>query len=244
MIQMRLIYPGIKEDSIYLGTTACKGTIEHDVLTFQQIVQDCSSTETKTNSSFNFRNKLVYAESDPKFPFIIRRHVWDLTVECDVPRETVVHTHVHHNVLHLPDTIMTPSPEHSAVSLAFYRDQEFLHSISGPPLHIKVGDTVYVKAFMPSKETDVKLVLRSCYMAPQVNATDTLKYFIIKNGCVTDPNTHIISYSQHEVRFVFQEIEYSINPEGLDIFCQSSLCDVTDYSTRCSSVCVPERLIG
>ena len=136
----------------------------------------------KTNSSFNFRNKLVYAESDPKFPFIIRRHVWDLTVECDVPRETVVHTHVHHNVLHLPDTIMTPSPEHSAVSLAFYRDQEFLHSISGPPLHIKVGDTVYVKAFMPLKETDVKLVLRSCYMAPQVNATDTLKYFIINNG--------------------------------------------------------------
>ena len=89
---------------------------------------------------------------------------------------------MHHEGLHLPDSVITPPPDHSSVSLAFYRDQYFSQAISGPPLHINVGDTVYVKAFIVPQDMDIKLLLHSCYMKPKADANEDQRYFIIKDG--------------------------------------------------------------
>ena len=139
-----------------------------------------------------FANKLVYAQHDPVFTFIIRRHFWDLNVECDVPRDVTASAHMHHDGLHLPDSINTPPPEHSSVSLVFYRDQTYSQSLTGPPFHISVGETVYGKVFMQTQGSDKKLVLHSCYMKPYKEAPEEQSYYIIKNGYeyVIQPGNH------------------------------------------------------
>ena len=135
----------------------------------------------KTNVSVNFRNKLVYAEHDPNYSFIIRRRLWEVYVECDVPRTAVAHTHLHHGTTHLPDVILTPSPEQSILTLQFYKDSAYLHAISGPILHVSLGDLVYVKAFTSTLDSSVKLVLQSCYVQPQAGPRSTMQYYLIKD---------------------------------------------------------------
>ena len=135
----------------------------------------------KTNASLNFRNKLIYAEHDPFYSFIIRRRVWEVNVECDVPRTAVAHTHLQHGTTHLPDVIMTPSPEQSILTLQFFRDSAYQNTISGPVLHVSLGDLVYVKAFTSTLDSSVKLVLQSCYVQPQAGPSAAMQYYLIKD---------------------------------------------------------------
>lgn len=54
-----------------------------------------------------------------------------------------------------------------------------------------------------------------------------------------DTNTHIISQSTHETRFVFQDFEYTSNHEGIDVMCDAIFCNSTDYSRQCLQSCNP-----
>ena len=161
---------------------SCRPDLFYDIKSKHAAYLETYNLFQKTPHSLKFVNKLVYAQHDPVFTFIIRRHFWDLNVECDVPRDATATAHMHHDGQHLPDSINTPPPEHSSVSLVFYRDQAFSQSLTGPPFHISVGETVYGKVFIQTQDNDIKLVLRSCYMKPYKETPEEQSYYIIKNG--------------------------------------------------------------
>ena len=89
---------------------------------------------------------------------------------------------VHHDGHHLHESVITPPPAHTPISLQFFSDKVFLHPIPGPLLHVNVGDVVYVKVLAVTQSTSERLVLRSCYTKPTADAPDNQQYYIIKNG--------------------------------------------------------------
>ena len=54
-----------------------------------------------------------------------------------------------------------------------------------------------------------------------------------------DTNTHIISQSTHETRFVFSDFEYVNYHEGIDVYCDAIFCSANDYSQQCTQSCFP-----
>ncbi|KAK3599691.1 hypothetical protein CHS0354_037162 [Potamilus streckersoni] len=64
------------------------------------------------------------------------------------------------------------------------------------------------------------------------------------NRCEADVNTHYISQSTHETKFIFRDFEYTSNHEGLYLYCDATFCETSDYSNECQQSCNPRGKRG
>ena len=242
MTILRKIYPDAKASEIYMGENSCIGTELGNVVRFEQGLRECLTSEIVTQDAIVYRNKLIYAERDSIHQFIIRNYLWTVGIECDIQRNDTASAHVHHESSYTNAPYISGN-SHYGVNITFYNDSNFENKIPGNPLHIQVGARVNVKIFTPSSDWRIKMRVHTCYTLPNDASPNSMKLFIIRNGCEVDANTHIISQSTHETRFVFQDFEYASNHEGLDIHCDATFCATSDYSQQCLQTCNP-KLIG
>ncbi|XP_053389049.1 deleted in malignant brain tumors 1 protein-like [Mercenaria mercenaria] len=226
-------YPGIRPHDIYLGESQCHGKLEGSILKFNYNISSCKTTEMTSGITQIFSNKLFYVIFDPVIPFLIRRHIWTFAVECDVFRGGTGTSHLHHGI----ETHHATYVQHYNVTVELFSDQHFQHPIHGGTGIVHVGEDVYVKVSTTIPDWNTKMRLHTCFTRPNNNATSELDVVLINNGCEVDGNTHIISQSTHETRFVFQDFEYLTNDEGLDIYCNATFCDSKDYSYGCVQTC-------
>ncbi|XP_052791896.1 deleted in malignant brain tumors 1 protein-like [Mya arenaria] len=238
MNRLRLAAPGALSSDIYLGENSCTGTEEWGILHFRQGLRQCLTSETQRYNALVYANELVYAEHDPVYSYIIRNYNWTVGVECDVQRNETSSGHIHHdNNQHT--VVPVTGASHYGVNMTFYRDANFRMPLPGNPLHVPVGTDVYVKVFTTTSDWTVKMRVHSCFTRPANSASNNLEYFLIKNGCEMDSNTHLISQSAHETRFVFKDFEYTSSHEGIDVECDTTFCSSHDYSRQCTQTCNP-----
>ncbi|XP_052216853.1 IgGFc-binding protein-like isoform X3 [Dreissena polymorpha] len=102
--------------------------------------------------------------------------------------------------------------------------------ISGNPLDVTTGANVFVKTFVLNVDWTVKMRLHSCYTEPTLNGHGA-RYYLINNGCEMDANTHFLSQTDHETRFVFQAFQMSGSDHRLYIKCDATLCDTSDMTS-------------
>lgn len=124
-----------------------------------------------------YENDLYYAIYDPINPFIIRQHKWTYTVECDVNRNEATSSHVHHDI----DAHHTAVSGHYNISMMFYKDPGYMQQMSGNPIHVNVGDQVYVKVVTKASDWSIKMRMHTCYTKPKESA-DNMIFYIIKDG--------------------------------------------------------------
>lgn len=238
MSLLRTIHPGAVGSDIYLGENTCTGVDSWGILSFHQGFHECLTSQMVRNEVLVYRNQLVYAERDPSHPFLIRHYNWTVGVECDVQRNETSSGHIHHDTSGSSANAALGS-SHYTVDMSFFSDPGFMNQIHGNPVHVAVGSKVYVKVFTTSSDWTVKMRVHTCYTKPTPSAPDHLKYEMIKNGCEMDVNTHIISQSAHETRYVFEDFEYTSNHEGIYVYCDTVFCRSSDYSRQCMQTCNP-----
>jgi len=84
---------------------------------------------------------------------------------------------------HVDQEVMNgTSPLSQAVNLTFYSDPNFMHELPGSPLHVPVGQEVYVSVFTTMMDWNTKMRVHTCYAKPSQDAPDHLKYYLIKYG--------------------------------------------------------------
>ncbi|KAH3741464.1 hypothetical protein DPMN_048189, partial [Dreissena polymorpha] len=81
--------------------------------------------------------------------------------------------------------------------------------------------------------------VHTCYTKPSPTSPDHLRYNLIQNGCEVDTNTHMISQSTHETRFLFKDFEYTSDHQGIHVMCDATFCSTSDYSRQCTQTCNP-----
>ncbi|XP_052765783.1 CUB and zona pellucida-like domain-containing protein 1 isoform X2 [Mya arenaria] len=224
-------FPNITESDVFLGGSSCKGVINGTLLEFEYDFTQCHTSKQKHDDFFVYNNRLVYAKFDEDNAMIIRQHIWEYEVECDLVTSGQSSSHIHHGVHH--DHAITVQ---NNINLAFYSDANFADQIKGNPVEVHTGDNVYVKVFTTIADWSMKLRLHSCFTR-QTSSGAATNYFLIKDGCEVDKYTHIMSQSTHETTFMFQDFEYSSDLEGLDVFCNATLCDTSDFTPRCMQSC-------
>ncbi|XP_060607118.1 CUB and zona pellucida-like domain-containing protein 1 [Ruditapes philippinarum] len=236
MNKLRQIFPNAKGSDIYLGENKCTGIEKNGHLTFQQGLDECLTSGRLQHGRNTYNNELIYAEHDPVYTFIIRHYNWTVNVECDVTSDGNGYGYV-------ASGTSSPSPSLSSpqypVNISYYADPNYMKEVSASPLHVAVGAQVYVKVFTETYDWNARMRVVSCYTKPTYNAPDHTKYYLLENGCEVDTNTHIISQSSHETKFVFDNFEYTSNHEGIYMFCDTIFCNTHDYSAKCRQSCNP-----
>ncbi|WAR30646.1 DMBT1-like protein [Mya arenaria] len=159
--------------------------------------------------------------------------------ECHTVSKTTPDNIVYHNELVYPEAA-SPFP----IIVHGYRWKVRL--IRSPSKYVPNPDTnplyaredVYVQVAVNTDDTHIKMRLDTCYARPDPSARPDLTYTLIKNGCVSDPYTHILSQGTHETRFVFNAFEFPQSHDSVYVYCNTTFCDTADSSVRCTQTCL------
>ncbi|XP_052251900.1 uncharacterized protein LOC127858707 isoform X3 [Dreissena polymorpha] len=122
-------------------------------------------------------------------------------------------------------SILPTTPYH--IQTQFFIDPNFQQEIPGNPLSVKTVANVFVKTFVDNVDWKVKMRLHSCYAEQTLDGFNG-SYNLINNGCEMDANTHLLSQTAHETRFVFQAFHISGLDQQLYINCDATICDTSD----------------
>ncbi|XP_069109314.1 LOW QUALITY PROTEIN: CUB and zona pellucida-like domain-containing protein 1 [Argopecten irradians] len=225
---------------IYFGRPGCQGYRVGNYLRIDQQYSNCDTHHFMTFGRVEYTNTLVYAYRDPNYKFIIREYRFKIDVECDMATRETVSQHFiesHNQVRVRSNNPSISSSGHYHVHMTFYRDRGFQQQMLGNPLTVSIGQDIFVSVNTPLSDFDVKMKVDSCYTLPSPDAGNQFKFHLIKDGCTSDVNTHVLYLSSHETRFVFRDFEYDTNQDNLYLFCTATFCNVTDYSSACDQSC-------
>ncbi|XP_052282860.1 sushi, von Willebrand factor type A, EGF and pentraxin domain-containing protein 1-like isoform X6 [Dreissena polymorpha] len=230
---IQVLHQSAASVEVYFGDNSCRGSISGNFLLFTEGFQDCLTNQKTSQTTIIYENKLIFTIVETSHSSIVHNHRWTYYIECDVARNEATSFHVHHNVDTHPSTIKI----HNNISVAFYSDPGFMSEIPGNPLHTIPGSTIYVKVYTTISDWSIKMRLHSCFATPSDGKNRTMEYMLIQDGCEVDANTHIMSQSAHETTFMFQDFEYSDNPEDIDVYCNATFCPIRDFSPDCLQSC-------
>ncbi|XP_053382874.1 uncharacterized protein LOC123541413 [Mercenaria mercenaria] len=238
MDKLKYRFPGSIASDIYLGENTCTGIETGHQLVFYHDIHSCLTTKTTTEQELVFNSQLVYAYHDPHYTFIIRSFNWTVDLHCHVPRDQSVHSNVTYN--QKTDNVVTVlnSSSQYQISTKFFSDPNFMQTISGSPINVPIGTNVFVKSFVQNTDWTIKMRLHTCYTTTP-NGADSGRYYLIKNGCEVDTNTHILSQTDHETKFVFKVFEVTTS-KNLSVKCDAVICDMSDASSlqQCDQHCI------
>ncbi|XP_053400536.1 zona pellucida sperm-binding protein 2-like [Mercenaria mercenaria] len=230
------LYPTVKTTDIYLGENRCTGSETTGVLRFQQGLSECLTNQKDMNDLQVYANELIAVERNPQFAFIIKRYIWKLEVECDLTANGSV------SAGGFKDEVVTGHTSYGQeqkLNISFYLDPSFNNKVHGNPLNASAGAHIYLKVFTSIKDWTITMKLKTCYVIPSLHAPENMKYYLIKNGCEADTNTHILSQTGHETQLVFDYFEYTENKNGIYVICEGLICSPTDTSVECKISCIP-----
>ncbi|XP_069139920.1 scavenger receptor cysteine-rich domain superfamily protein-like [Argopecten irradians] len=246
MTLLRSLYPNTGVSDIYLSRQSCTGTVVDDLIVFEQSFTECSTSKTTTDSDIIYHNELVNPNSNTPFPVIVHGYRWRVDVSCKVKRQTNVTQSYIPTAPSVTQTIDNGHHELSGSSnydihLAFYQDPGFYQQIQGSPITTHIGDNVYVKVDVNTNDPDVKMRLNTCVAKPTADAGPALTYPLIKDGCVIDQDTTILSQGSHETKFVFNAFEFPANHDSVVVSCNATFCRTDELTSRCLQTCQSRR---
>ncbi|XP_062575526.1 deleted in malignant brain tumors 1 protein-like [Saccostrea cucullata] len=237
-------YSDFNPNDIYLGTDSCTGYVNGNYLHFRSDYSACDTTIRTLTDHVVYTNQLVYALHDPNHHYIIHEYRFRVPVDCYLKRNEAGSGHFNHgHDVTMPSAHHVTGSTHHSVHIQFYTDSTFRYT---KPLYgSRVGDRVYVKAYTDVRDYNLKMRISDCFTTPTPSEFSSMKYFIIQNGCVIDPNARILSQTTHETRFYFQDFEYSTNHDSLYLHCNATFCKSNDYSASCEQACShPRKRVG
>lgn len=140
-----------------------------------------------------YKNTLKYPESKIPNPVIIRNFRWTIDVDCELgkvnsgninfhPDETYSTTDRNHQLVE-PVTGHLSGTGKETITIKFYKDSKFLEQLKGSPVHIHIGETVYVKVISDA-DSNYKMRLHSCIAKPLSYSSIQDTYPLIKDGYV------------------------------------------------------------
>lgn len=136
----------------------------------------------------------MYPESKIPNPVIIRNYRWAVDVDCELkkvnsgnvnfhPDETQSTTDRYQHPWSEPVTAHLSGSGEEKINIQFFKDSNFLEQISGNPVHMHIGDKVYVKVTSDA-DANYKMRLHSCTAKPYYYTSVASSYQLIKDGYV------------------------------------------------------------
>ena len=137
-------------------------------------------------------------------------------MECNIVRNNQASSHVHNEV----NTHHAAFEVKNNVSIAFFSDPNFMHELPGNPVHVHVGDQVFVKVFTTMVEWSIKMRLHSCFTQSFLSADESSKYYLIKDGYVEYLSEVRLKYVHllSKVSFILVLIFYTVDSYAVQTF--------------------------
>uniref|UniRef100_A0A8I3S3Y7 Scavenger receptor cysteine-rich domain-containing protein DMBT1 n=1 Tax=Canis lupus familiaris TaxID=9615 RepID=A0A8I3S3Y7_CANLF len=220
---------GYSSWDVHLNDELCRPRVTGRYLIFNIPYGRCGTVRQESLGSLGYSNSIRGRTRGPPGRVVVRHRVPQLKFTCraegpsavevlpgaDVPRERVGYD-VSISFLEWP---LSPPMKHMGPYPASQR-------------------AVFLQATLHSPDPRLRLSVDTCVASPDPHDFTTVKYDLIRQGCIKD-NTYVDlhSHQKNTAQFKFNAFNFLSNYDVVYLQCEVAVCKVGDYSSRCSQGC-------
>ncbi|XP_038618932.1 uromodulin-like [Tachyglossus aculeatus] len=230
---------GFQNIFMYLRDSRCAGFEERENRTSVSVVTPsqegpCGTTLTRNETHVTYSNTLYLAKE-----MIIRDTNININFQCTYPLDMKVSLKTATRPIVSALNISVGGTGMFTVRMALFQSESYTLPYEGSTVTLSTEAMLYVGTMFDDGDTSrFVLLMKNCYATPTSNATDPLKYFIIRDRCPRGQDSTIRVEENGESpqgRFSVQMFRFAGNHDLVFLHCEVSLCDIT--SEQCKPSC-------
>ncbi|KAM8780307.1 LOW QUALITY PROTEIN: scavenger receptor cysteine-rich domain-containing protein DMBT1 [Rhynchonycteris naso] len=221
---------GYSSWDVHLNDELCRPRVMGRYLIFNIPYGHCGTVQQRRRGSLSYSNSIRgWLWSHPG-RVVVRHRVPQLTFTCTVDGPPAI------DIVPAADI-----PGQSAgydVSVSFLELPVSPHVGSTGSYHASQRKEVFLQATLQSPNPNLRLFVDTCVASPDPQDFTTVKYDLIRHGCIKD-NTYVNlqSHQKNMARFTFNAFSFLNSYDVVYLQCKVFMCRVGDLSSRCTQGC-------
>nr|XP_054099396.1 deleted in malignant brain tumors 1 protein isoform X5 [Callithrix jacchus] len=228
---------GYSSWDIHLNDELCRPHVMGRYLIFNIPYGHCGTIRQEHLGSLSYSNSIRGRTWGHPGRVIVRHKVPELKFTCRVDGPATV------EIIHGDDTLMEGAGY--TMSISFLQSPESQHVGGMVPYYASQRKEVFLQATLHSPNPSLMLFVDTCVASPDPNDFTTIKYDLIRQGCIKD-NTYVNLHPRQKniAQFKFNAFSFLDSYDEVYLQCLVAVCKVGDYASRCSQGCAGQSRRG
>ncbi|XP_068817470.1 deleted in malignant brain tumors 1 protein [Capricornis sumatraensis] len=216
---------GYSSWDIHLNDELCRPRVTGRYLIFSVPYGHCGTVRQESRGSLSYSNSVRGRTRGHPGRVFLRHRVPQLKFTCRVDGPSAVE-------------VVPGEKAGYDVSISFLELPPSQHGGNTGPHYASQKKEVFLQAKLHSLNPSLRLFVDTCVASPDPSDFTTVKYDLIKQGCIKD-NTYINLHSQQKnvAQFKFNIFSILTSYDVIYLQCKVTICKVGDHSSRCSQGC-------
>ncbi|XP_019524709.1 PREDICTED: deleted in malignant brain tumors 1 protein [Hipposideros armiger] len=228
---------GYSSWDVRLNDEHCRPQVTGRYLIFNIPYGHCGTVQQESLGSLSYSNSIRGRIRGHPGPVIVRHRVPQLKFTCRVDGPSAI------EIVPGADT-----PRQSAghdVSISFLELPVSQHVGRAGPYYASQRNEVILQATLHSPNPSLTLSVDTCVASPDPRDFTTVKYDLIRQGCIKD-NTYVNlhSHQKNMAQFKFNAFNFLNSYDVIYLQCEVAVCKVGDHSSPCSRGCAGRNKRG
>ncbi|KAM5243317.1 scavenger receptor cysteine-rich domain-containing protein DMBT1 isoform 1-T1 [Hipposideros larvatus] len=228
---------GYSSWDVRLNDEHCRPQVTGRYLIFNIPYGHCGTVQQESLGSLSYSNSIRGRIRGHPGPVIVRHRVPQLKFTCRVDGPSAIEI--------VPGA---DNPRQSAghdVSISFLQLPMSQHVGRAGPYYASQRNEVILQATLHSPNPSLTLFVDTCVASPDPRDFTTVKYDLIRQGCIKD-NTYVNlhSHQKNMAQFKFNAFNFLSSYDVIYLQCEVAVCKVGDHSSPCSRGCAGRNKRG
>ncbi|XP_055083327.1 oncoprotein-induced transcript 3 protein [Periophthalmus magnuspinnatus] len=224
---------------LFLSNSSCRGVSNGTHINLSFSLKTCGTVVEVTDDKIvgtNLVTGLPKSSPGSSGDLIVRTSKLVLPVTCEFPREYQVSDGYQASLRSSDLELAGHSEGVFPFSLELFKSEEFSEPYHSPP-QLQLHDTLFFGVEPKERLEGLSALVESCFATPGPKADEALKYYLIKDGCISDET--VIQYSSKDKLSKHYQVPVFkfIGKDNKQVFlhCQVLVCGAAD--SRCAQRC-------
>ncbi|XP_032346616.1 putative DMBT1-like protein isoform X2 [Camelus ferus] len=221
---------GYSSWDIHLNDELCRPQLTGRYLIFNIPYGHCGTIRQESLGSLSYSNSVRGRTRGHPGRVTVRHKVPQLKFTCRVDGQSAVEI--------IPGADIPREGASYDVSISFLELPMSQHTGSRGPYYASQKKEVFLQATLHSANPSLRLFVDTCVASPDPGDFTTVKYDLIRQGCIKD-NTYVNlrSHQKNVAQFKFNVFSFLTSYDVIYLQCKVAVCKVGDRSSHCSQGC-------
>lgn len=224
---------------LFLSNSSCRGVSNGTHINLSFSLKTCGTVVEVTDDRIvgtNLVTGLPKSSPGSSGDLIVRTSKLVLPVTCEFPREYQVSDGYQASLRSSDLELAGHSEGVFPFSLELFKSAEFSEPYRSPP-QLQLHDTLFFGVEPKERLEGLTALVESCFATPGPKADQALKYYLIKDGCISDETVIQFSSKDQLSKHYQVPVFKFIGKDNKQVFlhCQVLVCGTAD--SRCAQRC-------
>ncbi|XP_060097193.1 oncoprotein-induced transcript 3 protein [Heteronotia binoei] len=225
-----------------LINSSCKGVSNGTHVNIRFSLKTCGTTIDVVNDKIiatNMVTGLPKQTPGSNGDIIVRTGKLLIPVTCEYPRWYTISEGYVPNVKNSPLEIMGRNRGVFPFTLEIFKDKEFEEPYRDTLPTLKLRDSLYFGIEPLVHVNGLETMVESCFATPTARIDEILKYYLIREGCVSDESVKQYTSKDHLAKHFQVPVFKFVGKLNKEVFlhCRVLVCGATDERSRCAQGC-------